>query len=740
MKKQTILIIALFLFLTASITASAAAPTAVRIQAVIQNSQPPDPAIGGIPSSIYYILVDENGRPLTEVSIEESSVNVTLDGVPQGAVTSTVPNTPLFVAMTLDVSTSMQTYQQEMVTAVTQATNSSPDTARFGLLTFDHKIYLPERFLADRHLLQDALRGITIPEDRYTCLYDAANEAVKSLEPIIEESPAIRRAVILFTDGANKPAPNAPCLYNTQADVNNIIEFAQDQQVAIYTISFGNEADISLLETLAQETGGLAFTGEGSMEQKFSEVMRSLNSQRVAHTTLFPETSGEHTLTLNLRVTGEAQETKAIEAGSLVINTEMSFPPPASLAIVEHSYEAARQQIIVTIDANKAAAIDCVTLKLRDMETIEAIGSRQICKPEEGRSTHILDGLPPLIDGRDYRLEIDAESPLCPQEEQDGERNACFLPFKVDTTEPFTFDVSAQPNDQQITVSLRNLDTEIFPWVEYTAIFEQDGTTLETVTGFVQDPSMPFVIAYYPAQTGGNDSNQTSYKIQLDLSGPNGQAGASKDVTLLPPDKISIFKKAGTWLNQRPFLATFLLLLLIALPLLYFGRSWLEQQLPGTRFLFSKGVNGRSQSPIKSITQLPEVSWTPPAPQPKPVPAAVPAVAATAVAPPTLRILQAPGETAVNSVDVAPLPFRMGREGCHLTIGDDRTSRTHATIQRIGHQYFITDMGSRNGTYLNDEAEPLSPNMRWPLAHGDRIRLGTTVELAFNLPDPAEGK
>jgi len=463
MKRQTILIIALFLFLTASITAYAAVPTAVRIQAVIQNSQPPDPAVGGIPSSIYYILVDENGRPLTDVSIEESSVNVTLDGIPQGAVTSAVPNTPLFVAMTLDVSTSMQAYQEEMVTAVTQAINSAPDTARFGLLTFDHKIYLPERFLADRHLLQDALRGITIPEERYTCLYDAANEAVKSLEPIIEESPAIRRAVILFTDGANKPAPNAPCLYNTQADVNNIIAFAQDQQVAIYTISFGNEADISLLETLAEETGGIAFTGEGSMEQKFSEVMRSLNSQRVAHTTLFPETSGEHTLTLNLRVTGEAQETKAIEAGSVVLAMDASPPPTATLAIVEHNYEPARQQIIVTIEANNAVVIDCVTLKLRDMETMEVIGSRQICKPEEGRSTHILEGLPALIDGRGYRLEIDAEPPLCPQDEQGSERNPCYLPFGVDTTEPFTFDVSAQPDDEQITVSLRNLDAEIFP-------------------------------------------------------------------------------------------------------------------------------------------------------------------------------------------------------------------------------------------------------------------------------------
>ncbi|MCA9945288.1 MAG: FHA domain-containing protein, partial [Anaerolineales bacterium] len=74
-------------------------------------------------------------------------------------------------------------------------------------------------------------------------------------------------------------------------------------------------------------------------------------------------------------------------------------------------------------------------------------------------------------------------------------------------------------------------------------------------------------------------------------------------------------------------------------------------------------------------------------------------------------------------------------EGCHLTLGDDRTSRTHATIQRIGHQYFITDMGSTNGTFLNDDPNCLAPNMRWPLAHGDHIRLGTTIALVFTIPE-----
>ena len=100
-----------------------------------------------------------------------------------------------------------------------------------------------------------------------------------------------------------------------------------------------------------------------------------------------------------------------------------------------------------------------------------------------------------------------------------------------------------------------------------------------------------------------------------------------------------------------------------------------------------------------------------------------------------LHILQAPEEITNDIVVVDPLPFRIGREDCHLTIGDERTSRTHATIQRIGRQYFIMDMKSKNGTFINDESEMLAPGMRWPLNHGDRIRLGATIELVFTIPN-----
>ena len=61
-----------------------------------------------------------------------------------------------------------------------------------------------------------------------------------------------------------------------------------------------------------------------------------------------------------------------------------------------------------------------------------------------------------------------------------------------------------------------------------------------------------------------------------------------------------------------------------------------------------------------------------------------------------------------------------GRDGLQLL--DQGISRRHAEVFRIGEMYFIRDLESRNGTFLNDE--PVSEAV---LRNGDQIRVGNTV-------------
>jgi hypothetical protein len=62
----------------------------------------------------------------------------------------------------------------------------------------------------------------------------------------------------------------------------------------------------------------------------------------------------------------------------------------------------------------------------------------------------------------------------------------------------------------------------------------------------------------------------------------------------------------------------------------------------------------------------------------------------------------------------------LGRGDVEIKLEDPFASSRHARISREGHVLVIEDLGSTNGTYLNEE--PLSGPQ--PLYDGDRIRIG----------------
>ena len=69
-----------------------------------------------------------------------------------------------------------------------------------------------------------------------------------------------------------------------------------------------------------------------------------------------------------------------------------------------------------------------------------------------------------------------------------------------------------------------------------------------------------------------------------------------------------------------------------------------------------------------------------------------------------------------------PLVIGRSREA-DISLLDDKVSRTHACIRFSDGQFFLKDLGSRNGVWLNgqkiDSDVPVKP--------GDRIQVGSTV-------------
>ena len=63
---------------------------------------------------------------------------------------------------------------------------------------------------------------------------------------------------------------------------------------------------------------------------------------------------------------------------------------------------------------------------------------------------------------------------------------------------------------------------------------------------------------------------------------------------------------------------------------------------------------------------------------------------------------------------------------------DPGVSRQHLRFERLPDgAYAVVDCGSANGTTINDDATPIAPNTRVPLAEGDQVHLGawTTITI-----------
>ena len=86
---------------------------------------------------------------------------------------------------------------------------------------------------------------------------------------------------------------------------------------------------------------------------------------------------------------------------------------------------------------------------------------------------------------------------------------------------------------------------------------------------------------------------------------------------------------------------------------------------------------------------------------------------------PRLLVERAPGHQSGTTYDVSG-GATLGRGDVEIHLEDPFASSQHARIERQGHVLVIEDLGSTNGTYLNEE-QLTGPQ---PLRPGDRIRIG----------------
>ncbi len=68
----------------------------------------------------------------------------------------------------------------------------------------------------------------------------------------------------------------------------------------------------------------------------------------------------------------------------------------------------------------------------------------------------------------------------------------------------------------------------------------------------------------------------------------------------------------------------------------------------------------------------------------------------------------------------------LGRDrSCGIVLESHLVSKRHAMIQKIKDDFYITDLKSTNGTFVNKEPVPVGKYVR--IEPGDRIKIGKTI-------------
>jgi DNA-binding NtrC family response regulator len=69
---------------------------------------------------------------------------------------------------------------------------------------------------------------------------------------------------------------------------------------------------------------------------------------------------------------------------------------------------------------------------------------------------------------------------------------------------------------------------------------------------------------------------------------------------------------------------------------------------------------------------------------------------------------------------------------CDVRLGGEETSRRHAAVRRVGPLWVISDLDSRNGTFVNGQRV-----VSGPLSLGDLVRLGDALAVVVSVPNDA---
>lgn len=695
-KRKTLIYFSLFLFLGLLLPMQVVGQTSFTVtvneQVVTDNGD-------DLGLDVYFTWQDGDGKAV----IPPSFATVLLeDGTRTPA---EIEKRPFYVAVVLDASGSMAEVFEESRREALALVEAAPSEVVFAVIRFEEQIDVVQPFTEDRELVTAAINQVE-PENKGTCLYDAAYSAILSLNQIAPNNP--RRAISIFTDGRDQlsRSSNAPCSRRTFQQAQT---FAAAEDLPIFTIGITgdrNAPTIVALTDLAENAS--SFTVDDTAESP-DAIINLVNSQWVAHANLRPTSGPQRGLLLFTFALGDPLPPQLLEFNSPRDYTN----PPAAIDIANFRYysdtDAFQFDVLLTyFPADHVLYV----------ETVDSDNNTQmmptIRKPNSEFSQRIVLPTDELIPGRWYTTRVSAHDNVTGGfiKNKQGEKIEATYEFRYDPPRPLLFTITTvevvdepakfnlqqfrlEDDQPELVVALRLENADAV--AEYNGRFidlnnNQVSDTFPidvTRTGITATARIPIPATF----------DEAAYTLILNALNEDGEqlATANDQFNYTSPDGVII--RAAKAVRANPILWLAFLLLLGAVTLLswWVGRTIGRRQAkPAATPVIAEPVADTRQPAILTMVSSPDATLT-----------------------------------EVGRWEIKQLPFTIGREACDLTIaGDQHVSRNHARISFADDDYFIEDLGSSNGTFINTTQiaarRPFSLKER-----GDRIRIGKTTTLVF---------
>lgn len=219
--------------------------------------------------SVPVVVMNRQGQYVTD--IQRNEFHIFEDGHEQPIAHFSNVDQPFSVVLLIDTSGSTTPFLEQIKSAAKAFVEQLRPSDTIRPVYFHGEIKaLTAEGINDPTLFEAAIDRIAPgPWQMGTRLYDAVDFGLNALKPV-----SARKAVILLTDGENTWG---------KATVKSTLRDAEESDVVVYTVQYGDLVPQTYLQQLAEKTGGRYFRGGdvNAIRQSFVTVAAELRRQYV---------------------------------------------------------------------------------------------------------------------------------------------------------------------------------------------------------------------------------------------------------------------------------------------------------------------------------------------------------------------------------------------------------------------------------------------------------------------------